>query len=276
MKYQFAVFGDPIGHSKSPDIHRRFGEQLSLSVTYNKVNVKERDFESEVTRFFTDGGEGLSVTVPHKRAAFQMASSLSDEALLAGACNTLMPLNGGLYGHNTDGLGLLDDLERLGWSPTDQRVLILGAGGAVAGCLGPLLATNPSEIVIANRSIDKLESLVSRYERGVRGIALSELDSQGAPFDLVVNGISAGLSGSTGVELTDRIVNSDGACYDLVYGIDDTPFLKMCRSLTDQRADGLGMLLAQAARQFELWTGIYPEPFEQLVDFGRARDGGAF
>ena len=276
MKYQFAVFGDPIGHSKSPVIHRRFGEQLSLSVTYNKVNVKERDFESEVTRFFTDGGDGLSVTVPHKWAAFQMASSLSDEALLAGACNTLMPLNGGLYGHNTDGLGLLDDLERLGWSPTDQRVLILGAGGAVAGCLGPLLATNPSEIVIANRSIDKLESLVGRYERGVRGIALSELDSQGAPFDLVLNGISAGLSGSTGVELTDRIVNSDGACYDLVYGVDETPFLKMCRSLTDQRADGLGMLLAQAARQFELWTGIYPEPFEQLVDFGRARDGGVF
>ena len=276
MKYQFAVFGDPIGHSKSPDIHRRFGEQLSLRVTYNKVNVKERDFESEVTQFFTDGGDGLSVTVPHKWAAFQMASSLSDEALLAGACNTLMPLNGGLYGHNTDGLGLLDDLERLGWSPTDQRVLILGAGGAVAGCLGPLLATNPSEIVIANRSIDKLKSLVGRYERGVRGIALSELDSQGAPFDLVLNGISAGLSGSTGVELTDRIVNSDGACYDLVYGVDDTPFLKMCRSLTDQRADGLGMLLAQAARQFELWTGIYPEPFEQLVDFGRARDGGAF
>jgi shikimate dehydrogenase len=276
MKYQFAVFGDPIGHSKSPDIHRRFGEQLSLSVTYNKVNVKERDFESEATRFFTDGGDGLSVTVPHKWAAFQMASSLSDEALLAGACNTLMPLNGGLYGHNTDGLGLLDDLGRLGWSPTDQRVLILGAGGAVAGCLGPLLATNPSEIVIANRSIDKLKSLVGRYERGVRGIALSELDSQGAPFDLVLNGISAGLSGSTGVELTDRIVNSDGACYDLVYGVDDTPFLKMCRSLTDQRADGLGMLLAQAARQFELWTGIYPEPFEQLVDFGRARDGGAF
>ncbi|RZO75069.1 MAG: shikimate dehydrogenase, partial [Litorivicinaceae bacterium] len=195
MKYQFAVFGDPIGHSKSPDIHRRFGEQLSLSVTYNKVNVKERDFESEVARFFTDGGDGLSVTVPHKWAAFQMASSLSDEALLAGACNTLMPLNGGLYGHNTDGLGLLDDLERLGWSPTDQRVLILGAGGAVAGCLGPLLATNPSEIVIANRSIDKLESLVGRYERGVRGIPLSELDSQGAPFDLVLNGISAGLSG---------------------------------------------------------------------------------
>ncbi|MEC8695121.1 MAG: shikimate dehydrogenase [Pseudomonadota bacterium] len=276
MKYQFAVFGDPIGHSKSPDIHRRFGEQLSLSVTYTKVSVKGRDFESEVTRFFTDGGDGLSVTVPHKWAAFQMASSLSDEALLAGACNTLMPLNGGLYGHNTDGLGLLDDLERLGWSPTDQRVLILGAGGAVAGCLGPLLATNPSEIVIANRSIDKLESLVGRYERGVRCIALSELDSQGAPFDLVLNGISAGLSGSTGVELTDRIVNSDGACYDLVYGVDDTPFLKMCRSLTDQRADGLGMLLAQAARQFELWTGIYPEPFEQLVDFGRARDGGAF
>jgi shikimate dehydrogenase len=276
MKYQFAVFGDPIGHSKSPEIHRRFGEQLSLDVTYDKVQVKERDFESEVARFFADGGNGLSITVPHKWAAFQMASSLSDEALLAAACNTLMPLDSGLYGHNTDGLGLLDDLERLGWSPTDRRILILGAGGAVAGCLGPLVAKNPTEIVIANRSIDKLERLVSRYDQEVRGIAFSELDSQGEPFDLVINGISAGLSGSTGVELTDRIVNADGACYDLVYGLDETPFLKMCGSLTDQRADGLGMLLAQAARQFELWTGIYPDPFDQLVDFGRAHDARAF
>ena len=276
MKYQFAVFGDPIGHSKSPEIHRRFGEQLSLDVTYDKVQVKERDFESEVARFFADGGNGLSITVPHKWAAFQMASSLSDEALLAGACNTLMSLDSGLHGHNTDGLGLLDDLERLGWSPTDQRILILGAGGAVAGCLGPLVAKKPAEIVIANRSIDKLERLVSRYDQEVRGIAFSELDSQGEPFDLVINGISAGLSGSTGVELTDRIVNADGACYDLVYGVDETPFLKMCGSLTDQRADGLGMLLAQAARQFELWTGIYPDPFDQLVDFGRAPDPRAF
>ena len=276
MTYQFAVFGDPIGHSKSPEIHRRFGQQLSLDVTYDKVQVKERDFEAEVSRSFADGGNGLSITVPHKWAAFQMASSLSDEALLAGACNTLMPLDVGLYGHNTDGLGLLDDLERLGWSPTGRRILILGAGGAVAGCLGPLVAKNPTKIVIANRSVDKLERLVSRYDQDVRGIALSELDSQSEPFDLVINGISAGLSGSTGVELTDRIVNADSACYDLVYGVDETPFLKMCRSLTDQRADGLGMLLAQAARQFELWTGIYPDPFDQLVDFGRAPDARAF
>ena len=276
MTYQFAVFGDPIGHSKSPEIHRRFGEQLSLEVVYNKVQVKERDFESAVSRFFADGGNGLSITVPHKWSAFQLASSLSDEALLAGACNTLMPNDSGLYGHNTDGLGLLDDLERLGWSPAGRRILILGAGGAVAGCLGPITAMNPDEIVIANRSIEKLDRLVGRYDKGVRGIILSELDSQGAPFDLVINGISAGLSGSTGVELTDRILNADGACYDLVYGVDDTPFLKMCRTLTDQRADGLGMLLAQAARQFELWTGVYPDPFEQLVDFGRAPDMRAF
>ena len=100
MKYQFAVFGYPIGHSKSPEIHRRFGEQLSHDVTYDKVQVKERDFQAEVIRFFTDVGNGLSITVPHQWVAFQMANSLSDEALLAGACNTLMPLDGGLYGHN--------------------------------------------------------------------------------------------------------------------------------------------------------------------------------
>ena len=113
-------------------------------------------------------------------------------------------------------------------SPAGRRILILGAGGAVAGCLlGLIVAKNPDEIVIANRSIEKLNRLVGRYDKGVRGIILSELDSQGAPFDLVINGISAGPSGSTGVEPTDRILNADGAHGDLVYGVDDTPFLKM-------------------------------------------------
>ena len=272
MSYRFAVFGDPIAHSKSPDIHRRFAEQLGLEVVYDKLLVKEREFESEVRRFFDEGGDGLSITVPHKWATHQLADHLSTEALSAGACNTLMNTEQGLYGHNTDGLGLLDDLDRLDWSPAGRRVLILGAGGAVAGCLGPLIDRGPDEIVIANRSIQKLDRLVGYHDRRVRGIGLSELDSQGRPFDLVINGISAGLSGSTGVELTDRIVNADGACYDLVYSSDDTPFLKMCRSFTDQRADGLGMLLAQAARQFELWTGLYPDPFAQLIAFGRSPD----
>ena len=272
MSYRFAVFGDPIAHSKSPEIHRRFAEQLTLEVVYDKLLVKEREFESEVRRFFDEGGRGLSITVPHKWAAHQLADHLSTEALSAGACNTLMSTDHGLYGHNTDGLGLLDDLDRLDWSLAGRRVLILGAGGAVAGCLGPLIDRGPDEIVIANRSIQKLDRLAGRYDRRVRGIGLSELDSQGQPFDLVINGISAGLSGSTGVELTDRILNADGACYDLVYSFDDTPFLKMCRSFTDKRADGLGMLLAQAARQFELWTGLYPDPFDQLIAFGRSPD----
>ena len=108
MSYRFAVFGDPIAHSKSPDIHRRFAEQLGLEVVYDKLLVKEREFESEVRRFFDEGGDGLSITVPHKWAAHQLADHLSTEALSAGACNTLMSTEQGLYGHNTDGLGLLD------------------------------------------------------------------------------------------------------------------------------------------------------------------------
>ena len=144
-----------------------------------------------------------------------------DEALLAGTCNTLMASDEGLYGHNTDGLGLIDDLDRLGWSPAGKRILLLGAGGAVAGCLGPLVAREPEEVVIANRSVEKLRRLVDRFDSGVRGIGLTELDLQ-APFDLVINGISAGLSGSAGVELTDRIVNADSACYDLIYSVDDS------------------------------------------------------
>lgn len=272
MRYKFAVFGDPIVHSKSPEIHRRFGDQFGLDVAYEKVHVKENEFESEVRQFFLDGGHGLSITVPHKWSAFQIANELSDEALGAGACNTLMVSDEGFYGHNTDGIGLIDDLDRLGWSPTGKRILLLGAGGAVAGCVGPLVAREPQEVVIANRSVEKLRRIVDRFNSGVRGISLAELDLQGAPFDLVINGISAGLSGSAGVELTDRILNADGACYDLIYSVEDTPFLKMCRSLTDQRADGLGMLLSQAARQFELWTGFLPDPFEQFIDFGRVPD----
>lgn len=272
MTYRFAVFGDPVAHSKSPEIHRRFAEQLALEVVYDKFLVKEHEFDSEVRRFFDEGGHGLSITVPHKWAAHQIADHCSNDALSASACNTLMSTDRGLYGHNTDGLGLLDDLDRLDWSPADRRVLILGAGGAVAGCLGPLIDRCPDEIVIANRSIEKLDRLVGRYDRRVRGIGLSELETEGRPFDLVINGISAGLSGSSGVELTSRIVNANGACYDLLYSFDDTPFLKMCRSLTDQRADGLGMLLAQAARQFELWTGLYPNPFDQLIAFDRSPD----
>ena len=267
-----AVFGDPIAHSKSPQIHRRFGDQLGVELMYEKVQVKESEFQSKATAFFGDNGHGLSVTVPHKWLAFEMADSLSDEATIAGACNTLMMTDEGLYGHNTDGLGLIDDLERLGWSLTDRRILILGAGGAVAGCLGPLAAKSPSEIVVANRTTENLNRLVGRFDQSVRGIGLEELDSQVPPFDLVINGISAGLSGETGVELTNRIITKQTACYDLVYSINDTPFLKMCSSLTDFRADGLGMLLAQAARQFELWTGVRPNPFDQLAEFGRISD----
>ena len=269
MTYRFAVFGDPIAHSLSPEIHQRFAAQVGLDVRYEKHQVTASDFAEAVNAFFEDGGQGLNVTVPHKWAAFQLCSQTSEEASNAQACNTLVPAPGGIFGHNTDGLGLLDDFDRLGWSPEGARILILGAGGAISGCLAPLIARRPSEVVIANRSVEKAARLADRFGRGVGAIDLLDLDQQGRPFDLVINGISAGLSGSAGVALTDRILNADGACYDLVYGVHETPFLKMCRSLTEHRSDGLGMLLGQAARAFELWTGVYPDPFAQLSDFGR-------
>lgn len=268
--YRFAVFGDPIHHSNSPEIHQRFGELVGLEICYEKKQVNTRNFREEVITFFGNGGSGLNVTIPHKLCAYKMALEYSHEAVLAGTCNTLMPSKTGLYGHNTDGLGLLDDLERLGWTVNEARILILGAGGAISGCLGPLLAEKPKEIVIANRSVDKAKALVKRFKRRASAVSLDALDFLDVPFDLVINGISAGLSGITGIQLSDRILNADGACYDLIYNVnEETPFLKMCRSLTDRRSDGLGMLLAQGARSFELWTGIYPDPFAQLTDFGR-------
>jgi shikimate dehydrogenase len=272
MKYRFAVFGDPVAHSKSPAIHLRFAEETGLDVCYEKVRVSEDDFARAVTDFFATGGHGLNITVPHKWSAFKMASQLSAEALVAGACNTLMPFDQDLYGHNTDGLGLLDDLDRLGWSPEGLRILILGAGGAIAGCLSPLLSRRPREIVIANRSKDKAVNLASRFGHPVSGIGLDRLDDLDLPFDLVINGISAGLSGCAEIELNEHILNTNGACYDLIYGAQETPFLRMCRPLTAHRSDGLGMLLSQAARAFELWTGVSPDPFSQLSDFGRASE----
>jgi shikimate dehydrogenase len=270
LSYHFAVFGDPIVHSLSPEIHHRFAQQVGLDVRYAKRQVSAANFATVVAEFFAEGGHGLNVTVPHKLAAFQLCNVTSEEASVAEACNTLMLTPEGLFGHNTDGLGLLDDLDRLGWSPEGLRILILGAGGAIAGCLGPLLSRQPDEIVIANRSIEKAARLADRFGRHVTAIDLPGLDRQGRPFDLVINGISAGLSGSAGVALTDRILNMEGACYDLVYGVQETPFLRMCRPLTEHRTDGLGMLLGQAARAFELWTGVYPDPFAQLQDFGRS------
>ena len=270
MTYRFAVFGDPVAHSLSPTIHHRFAEQVGLDVHYEKRLVSAAEFPSAVDDFFAEGGSGLNITVPHKLAAFQCCRQTSDEARQAEACNTLMPTPDGIYGHNTDGLGLLDDLDRLGWSPEGVRILILGAGGAIAGCLGPLLSRGPDEIVIANRSVEKAEKLAERFGRRVSATDLLGLDRQGAPFDLVINGISAGLSGSAGVSLNNRILNAEGACYDLVYGAQETPFLSMCSALTPHRSDGLGMLLGQAARAFELWTGVYPDPFTQLTEFGRS------
>lgn len=269
MTYRLAVFGDPVAHSKSPEIHLRFAEQVGLEVIYTKEHVVEREFAARVGSFFAEGGHGLNITVPHKWAAHQLSAQLTPEAEAAGAVNTLMPSKTGLLGHNTDGLGLLDDLQRLDWAPDGMKILILGAGGAIAGCLAPILAAGADQVVIANRSVDKAERLANRFGRRVSAIALDDLDRQGSPFDLVINGISAGLSGSAGVMLTDRILNDQGACYDLIYGAHETPFLKMCSAWTAHRSDGLGMLLAQAARSFELWTGVYPDPFLQLPEFGR-------
>ena len=201
--YHFAVFGDPISHSRSPEIHQRFGRQLGIEVIYRKIQVKSQDFQRVVTEFFEKGGSGLNVTVPHKLRAYQMAKENSEEAHIARACNTLMPAQTGLYGHNTDGLGLIDDLARLNWTIVDARILILGAGGAVSGCIGPLLLKQPSEIVIANRSVEKAQALAERFDRRVTAMGLSTLDTQGLNFDLVINGISAGLSGNVGVQLSD-------------------------------------------------------------------------
>lgn len=254
----FAVFGNPIAHSRSPEIHRMFAAQRGEQLDYRRILAPLDGFATEVSQFFTNGGHGANVTVPFKEQAYQLCQVLADRARSAGAVNTLWQQDGKLCGDNTDGVGLITDITaNLGWSLTDARVLVLGAGGAVRGVLGPLLNERPGSVLIANRTRDKARDLALIFAgRGVPvfGCGLDELRG---PFDLVINAISAGLDG-TMPPLAVTLLNNKSRCYDMVYG--DTPFLRwasQCQAAAT--ADGLGMLVEQAAEAFYIWHGWRPD-----------------
>jgi len=243
-------------------IHRLFAEQTGQDMVYETLLAPLDGFAATVHDFYAQGGKGLNVTVPFKAEAFVLADRCSPRATQASAVNTLgLDADGRLWGDNTDGVGLVRDLkETLGLTLSERRLLVLGAGGAACGILGPLLEEGPRELVVANRTVAKAEALVARFRclGAVRGCGLTELSGVGR-FDLILNATSASLSDAL-PSLPLGLVTGDTVCYDLAYAKEPTVFMRWAREQGAARVeDGLGMLIEQAAFSFELWRGVRPD-----------------
>lgn len=255
MTDQYVVFGNPIKHSKSPLIHKAFAEQSNTNMRYEAALVPLDDFVGTAQRFFAAGGCGANVTVPFKEQAYRMCDELSPAAEMAGAVNTLIRLaDGRIRGDNTDGFGLVTDLQRF-IVLQHKRVLLLGAGGAARGCLLPLLMAGVAQIDICNRTISKAEVLAALHPEKVHAVQAEQL--VGA-YDVVINSTSASLSGS--LPAIPAVVVSQAFCYDMMYGAAPTVFNLWCQANgATQAIDGLGMLVGQAAYSFYLWRGVMPQ-----------------
>lgn len=258
---QYAVMGDPISHSKSPEIHSLFAEQTGADVRYDKLQIASEDFAAAIADFFDRGGGGLNVTVPHKEAAFALADHLSLRASMARAANTLgRKPDGSIWADNTDGVGLVRDLTRNYHLPLDgQHVLMLGAGGAARGVLAELIDRSPASITVMNRTQSRAEAL--RDDLAEYGLMhVRAINSRGGPrYDLVINGTSTGLQ-NAGLQLDSAIFAESFVAYDMMYATHDTPFMQWAKVAgARQVLDGLGMLVEQAAESFTLWHGVRPE-----------------
>ncbi|WP_279052007.1 shikimate dehydrogenase [Cedecea davisae] len=255
----YAVFGNPIQHSKSPLIHRLFAEQMAIEHPYGRVLAPLDAFIETLEAFFAEGGKGANVTVPFKEQAFAHADELTERAALAGAVNTLKRLEDGrLLGDNTDGIGLLSDLERLKLIKPGARVLLVGAGGAARGVLLPLLSLDCA-VTITNRTFAKAEELAQLFGHtgSVNAVAMDALG--GHEFDLLINATSSGIGGEIPA-LPSSLLSHRVSCYDMFYRKGLTPFLSWAiEGGVVHYADGLGMLVGQAAHAFMLWHGKLPE-----------------
>lgn len=255
MTDRYAVFGHPVAHSKSPLIHAAFARQTGQDMTYEAILAPLDGFADSVAAFMAAGGRGANVTVPFKEAAFKLAQRLSPRAERAGAVNTLSFNDDGILGDNTDGAGLVADLTRnLHCTLKAKRILLLGAGGAARGVIEPLLDQQPAALVIANRTVSRAQELAALFGHGVSACGFEAAD---APFDLVINATAASLAGEL-PPLSPRVFNKNTLAYDMMYGC-ETPFLSFAHTHGAAIADGLGMLVEQAAEAFYLWRGVRPD-----------------
>lgn len=260
----YAVFGNPIAHSKSPQIHRWFAEQTGQQLDYQALLAPVDDFEGSARQFFEQGGLGANVTVPFKLDALVFCDQLSPRARRAGAVNTLQKgKNNEIYGDNTDGVGLVRDLTgQLGFNLKNKRVLLLGAGGASRGVVEPLLKAGVAKLKIANRTPEKAQQLVQIFHGLQPDAELSAgnwASLAGSQYDLILNATSASLSGDL-PPLPDGLLASGALAYDLMYARQPTPFMEWATQQGAAKvADGLGMLVEQAAEAFFLWRQVRPD-----------------
>ena len=253
MTDRYAVFGNPISHSKSPRIHAEFARQTGQDLVYQAIEAPLDGFHAAALSFRDTGGRGANVTVPFKEQAHALATLRSDRADAAGAVNTLIFDGNEIVGDNTDGAGLVNDLVgNLGFDPAERRILLLGAGGAARGVGLPLMERGPAELFVANRTAYKARELSARFD--CHGGGYDALP--GRQFDLVINATAASLAGDL-PPLPDDILAPGALAYDMMYGR-DTPFLAFARARGARVADGLGMLVEQAAEAFFVWRGVRP------------------
>jgi len=265
MTDRYAVVGNPVAHSKSPWIHAEFARQTRQDMDYGRIEAPLDGFARTVDAFRAAGGRGANVTLPFKGEACAYATRLTERARAAQAVNTLRFEAGEAHGDNTDGIGLVSDLERnLGRAIAGKRVLLLGAGGAARGVLQPLLESGPAALRIANRTAARARQLAARFP-GVQAGSYEAL--AGAAFDLVINATSAGMSDEA-PPLPPGVFAPGAFAYEMIYGR-DTPFLAMARAAGAATGDGLGMLVEQAAEAFLFWRGMRPETAPVLAALRR-------
>lgn len=271
---QYGVIGYPISHSRSPIIHKLFAMQTNQAVKYDAVKVRPAELETAFNRFRNTGWRGLNVTTPHKNAAAKLVDSMTDRAQVAGAVNTVVFHEDRMQGDNTDGFGLIRDLEEnLNVRIPGANILILGAGGATGGIMHPLLERKPHSIVIANRTVNKARALESHF--GAFGDVQScRFDSVPTTegYNLIINATSAGIKGEA-PPYPDEAIGADTVCYDLSYALSPTPFCEWAlQRNAAQSVMGWGMLVEQAAESFRIWRGIRPDTkpvLDQMRTSGR-------
>jgi shikimate dehydrogenase len=260
---RYALFGHPVAHSRSPDVHRHFAAITGETLVYEKVDPGADGFAEALGRFLDAGGRGGNVTLPFKLQAAALADSLTPRAREAGSVNTFrLEADGSVLGDNTDGAGLVRDIEgNLGFRLEGRRVLILGAGGAAHGAAGPLLAAGIESLHVANRRQERAERLADRFRLAslVTGGPLDPIPEGG--FDLIINATSASVYGQD-LELPGTLIRDECLCYDMAYAEQGTPFTHWAERHGARAADGWGMMVEQAAESFFVWRGVRPETGE--------------
>jgi shikimate dehydrogenase len=271
---QYCVMGNPVEHSRSPWIHARFAELTGQQLHYSKRPIALDQFASAVRGFVAEGGRGCNITVPFKFEAAALATHTSERALLAQASNTLSFSGLEIAADNTDGAGLVNDIQRnAGFELSGKRVLLLGAGGAGAGVLGPLIMAGPASITVANRTLDKATALVARhaalatlYKTELLKRSLLDINTD---FDVIINATASSLSGA-GVPVSARTLRPGALAYDMMYGPAAQGFLTWAAEHGAQARDGLGMLVEQAAEAFLIWRGVRPPATQVLAELRAA------